>query len=183
MTMKYTIFALDDQSAAGIQRFHNFVAATTMTSTPQLLIGSWEGTPEISFIVTTEDFDFYLLGTCFVAEQECVMRFSECNKRYCELHYLRGEEYTGEVDVLGCLHTVSAEEAATHAGWSYRPDLGQFWAAKPGKPVYWSYRPDVGLYWAAKEGNPDRLTENVSKAPSGRPVTLSPGPLDTQPKL
>lgn len=159
--MKYTIFSIDKQSSpiwvnAFVGWFRSFGGVGEIVP----VIGCYKGETEVGFICHSDDFDKYVWGTLWVSQQESVMRVSECNKQYAKLEYgdfgIDKELNTAPVNYmegLGSLRCVTEEVAKAQDGWTYRPDLGQ--------------------YWVAVEGNPDivyqqesNMRDNMNKAPS-----------------
>jgi len=132
--MKYTIFSVDEPT--NLKEYSKFlhylsVLEATVATKGHIVpcVGSYKGKLEPSFICLTEDWNNHLADRSWVQNQECVMEVSECNKKYAQLRY-----QDGSTQYLGCLKSVSAEEACKHTGWTYRPDMDTYWVVVEGNP-------------------------------------------------
>jgi hypothetical protein len=120
---KYVIFSIDGQ--ADPLKYTAFVAMIhgdpRMKGNMIPMVGSWQGVTERSFIMLGIDFATCVLPTWY-ENQEAVLWITECDKRYATLEF-----YDGRTEYAGRLRPVTAKEALTQEGWTYRPDQGQYY--------------------------------------------------------
>lgn len=72
--MKYVLFSIDNWNdthtlAKFLRHIDTQRASSLMKGQMQMLIGSYQGTPELSFIMLTEDFDEWVIGSGYVDNQ------------------------------------------------------------------------------------------------------------------
>jgi hypothetical protein len=91
--------------------------------------GSYEGTIEKSYICNRKDFNEIVVDWGWVNNQHCVLGVTSCNKAYAQLEYS-----SGDLEEVGCMHSVTKEEALSSMTYTYRPDLDLYWVAKLGNP-------------------------------------------------
>jgi hypothetical protein len=97
--------------------------------------GSYEGTPEKSYICNRKDFNEIVVDWGWVNNQHCVLGVTSCNKAYAQLEYINGcFDQSGDIEQIGCMHSVTKEEALSSSAYTYRPDLDLYWIAKTGNP-------------------------------------------------
>jgi len=136
--MKYTIFSIDGEADRNtVATFvMEFKLADKTTGNLVPCEGSYKGVQETSFICLTSDFNNWVLRSGYVLNQESVLRVSECNKKYTTLEYLDKTFYPNPEkcrDVfLGCMKSVTKEEAYKQDAWTYRADLDQYFIAVAG---------------------------------------------------
>jgi hypothetical protein len=105
--------------------------------------GGYEGTLEKSYTCNRKDFNEIVVDWGWVHNQHCVLGITSCNKAYAQLEYVNGD-----IEQIGCMHSVTKEEALSSLEYTYRPDLN--------------------LYWIAKKGNPDNsFRESLERVKSG----------------
>lgn len=138
--MKYLCFSISDQSEEGLAEFAKYVRfeqeAGQIENNVITARGSWGGETEASFIMNSLDFLRAVEGTKYVVGQECIMEISECNKRYADIVHLDEEGMRLEISrfSVGCLKSVSREEAEANGDYTYRPDMDTYWIAQHGNP-------------------------------------------------
>ncbi len=129
--MPYVIFSIDNVSdthalAKFLRHIDTQSAMQKMRGNMVHCIGYWEGTLEPSFIMTLQDFTDHVKPFGFIDNQFCVM---ECNgkdsRQPCSLVYPDGRRET-----IGPMVEVSAADAMRLDAWTYRMDLGKYFAAK-----------------------------------------------------
>jgi hypothetical protein len=108
-------------------------------------IGLFEGTLEKSYLCNRKDFEEIVVDWGWVNNQHCVLGVTSCNKAYAQIEYI-----SRYIEQVGCMHSVTKEEALSSPAYTYRPDLDLYWIAKVGNPDN-SFRDskaraDMGLY-------------------------------------
>ena len=132
MTFAYVIFSIDNEDDPRVRRkFEGDFEDSVLTGSNLIkLIGAYKGETENAYLARVADFDAFVKPMGFVANQESILRVSECNKRYAVLEYLAD----GTQQDLGCLKDVPEAEAKAQEAWSYRPDIDVYWIAIKGNP-------------------------------------------------
>lgn len=135
---RYTIFSIDREYDEDVREAFEVFFEDTVGTVSRLVrcVGSYKGILETSWICSTNDFNNFIWGTKWVANQESVLLVSACNKQYASLMFSDFSKKDASVDTLslGSLKSVDAEEAMKHDAWTYRPDLGIYWIAVKGNP-------------------------------------------------
>jgi hypothetical protein len=125
------IFAIDDNNNPFIRgMFEAEFDEGRATGNLIRTIGSWEKITEWSYVCNREDFNEIVVNGKYVVNQECVLAVTSCNKAYAQLEDLD----TGAITQVGCMHSVTYEEAMKSKGYTYRPDTNAYWVAKRGNP-------------------------------------------------
>lgn len=134
--MRYTLFSIDDEASPALrQSFETMFKEDRRTVGSCIpLTGMYKGKREYSYICLSDDFNIFVLPMGFVANQESILRISECNKKYTTLVILSG----GSEKHLGCMKSVTEEQAMKSDAWSYRPDLDQYFIAVKGNNDHYS---------------------------------------------
>lgn len=122
--MRYTIFSIDDEKSATLRQSFEFMFKDDKRTVGNLipLVGCYNGKQENSYICYTTDFQSFVKPMGFVANQESILRVSECNKKYTVLEYLDDRQTVS----LGCMKSVTHREANFENDWTYRPDIDQY---------------------------------------------------------
>jgi hypothetical protein len=129
--MDYVIFSIDNSHDLHAKaKFLHYVdtlrAMDKLQGNMDLAIWYYKGVLEPSFVMLEQDFDEFVRYRGFVDNQESVLHVWD-KKMFCELEYLNSTQ----LDENRCrLHEVSAEEALTSEGFTYRPDLNKYWVMK-----------------------------------------------------
>jgi hypothetical protein len=137
---EYVVFAIDnDNDLHTNARFLRYVdelrAMSKMDGTMQLCIGSYLGQMERSYIVTFSDFIEHIMDSGYVDKQESVMvlRDGYYGKVYATLKFNNYgydmEDGRGDM-LLGILKAVDKDDALAEYGWTYRPDLNQYYVVE-----------------------------------------------------
>lgn len=128
--MKYTIFSIDGEHALWRREIFEsqFLSSGLTKGALMPMKGSYKGVEEYSWICLSDDFNKFVQPSGFVVNQESILRVSECNKKYTVLVELQGGNQTH----LGCMKSVTEEEAKAHEAWSYRIDLDQYFITVEG---------------------------------------------------
>jgi hypothetical protein len=137
---EYVVFAIDnDNDLHTNARFLRYVdelrAMQKMDGTMQLCIGSYLGQMERSYIVSFNDFIEHIMDSGYVDKQESVMvlRDGYYGKVYATLkfnnHGYDMEDGRGDM-FLGILKAVDKDDAMAEYGWTYRPDLNQYYVVE-----------------------------------------------------
>lgn len=144
--MKYTIFSIDGEDAFWNRHiFENLFLTSRHTLGKCIpLVGMYKGEHENSYICLSYDFNSFVLPMGFVTGQESILRVSECNKKYTDLIMLQG----GKQVHLGCMKSVTEEQAMREESWSYRPDLNQYFITVKGNNNHY---PDITEGVSAEE--------------------------------
>jgi hypothetical protein len=129
--MNYVIFSIDNAHELHAKaKFLRYVdtlrAMDKLQGNMALAIGYYKGVLEPSFVMLEQDFDEFVRYRGFVDNQESVLHVWD-KRMFCELEYLNSTQ----LDENRCrLYEVSAEEAFTSEGFTYRPDLNKYWVMK-----------------------------------------------------
>ena len=134
---EYVIFAIDnDNDLHTNARFLRYVdelrVMQKMEGKMQLCIGSYLDKMERSYIMSFNDFVDWIEKSGYVDEQESVLllRDGYYGKVYATLKYNNNgydmEDGTGDL-FLGVLRAVDKDHAMASYGWTYRPDLDQYY--------------------------------------------------------
>jgi len=140
---EYVIFAIDNDNdlhtnAKFLRYMDELRAMSKMDGTMQLCIGSYLDQMERSYIVTFNDFVDHIAESGYVDKQESVLllRDGYYGKVYATLKFNSAyntdwpAEFpnVGSDDLfLGVLRAVDKDEAMASYGWTYRPDLDQYY--------------------------------------------------------
>lgn len=124
--MHYVIFSIDNVSDLHTKaKFLRYVdtlrAMNYLKGTMKLCIGSYNGILEDSFIIRKDDFEERIRSSGHIDNQESILHIRG-KDMLCEFEYLNGG-----FDRAGRLVQVTASEAMTKSGWTYRPDLNIYW--------------------------------------------------------
>lgn len=132
---KFVIFSIDN-----VNDLHSLAKFTRYLDTRRsmgelrgnviICTGSYKGQLETSFLMRRDDFDEHIRNSVYIANQESILRVSECNKQYATLEYLKD----GRDEFIGSLKSVPKDEALMHDAWTYRPDINQYWVSVDGNP-------------------------------------------------
>ena len=133
---EYVVFAIDnDDDLHTNAKFLRYVdqrrAMQEMDGTMKLCIGSYLGKVERSYIVSFSDFVHHIMDSGYVDNQESIMvlRDGYYGKVYATLKYnnygYAMEDGSGDM-FLGILKPVDKDEAMANYGWTYRPDMDQY---------------------------------------------------------
>jgi len=133
---EYVVFAIDNDgdlhtNAKFLRYVDERVALQKMEGTMKLCIGSYLGHIERSYIVTFSDFVRHIMNSGYVDNQESIMvlRDGYYGKVYATLKYndhgYPMEDGLGDL-FLGILKPVDKDEAMANYGWTYRPDINQY---------------------------------------------------------
>lgn len=122
--MKYTIFSIDDQASPTLRQSFEFMFKRDKRTKGNLipLSGCYKGVKENSYICLSVDFNSFVQPMGFVANQQSILRMSECNKKYTVLVELSG----GAETHLGCMKSVRDWDLSPNQDYSYRPDIDTF---------------------------------------------------------
>jgi len=135
--MPYVIFSIDNVSDTHtLAKFTRHIdtqsAMQKMRGIMVHCIGYWEGTLEPSFIMMLQDFNDHVRPFGFVDNQICVIECMQSlhprgkdSQRPCYLVYPDGRRET-----IGSMMEISAADAMRLDAWTYRMDLGKYFAAK-----------------------------------------------------
>lgn len=122
----YVIFSFDKNSDihAGA-KFYRFIdtlrAMGKLRGNVVKCFGMYAGVIEDSFIARRDDFFEHIFHSGFVSGQESFLMVPDDVKQPASLYY----QTTGKYDTLGKL--VVSEDMPNTIGWTYRPDLEQYW--------------------------------------------------------
>lgn len=162
--MKYTLFSIDQQDPEGLTGFisewKNFPA---LRGNLIPCHGKWEGIIEASFCSLSTDYDLMKESNAhFFQNQKAVLRISENNNQEAWIEYCGKFKTTSR---LGVLRAVDRATAIKHDGWTYRPDLNQYWIIdlnddfERRKAAYAAYRFVSGV-----EGYNERIAQQLATA-------------------
>jgi len=87
-----------------------------------ILQGSYNGVPELSFSCHRKDFEDYVVRYGWVVNQTCVLVVREDNTAYLE--------YPSSTMELGIFTNVSEAEAKMSTGWTYNPEDRTWWTTR-----------------------------------------------------
>lgn len=131
--MDYVIFAIDNDAdlhtnAKFLRHVDQLRAMGKLNSSMKLVIGSYLGKLERSYILRKDDFETYVLESGYVDDQESflVLRDGYYGVVYATLEYQAGRKV-----FLGTMEQVDADEALGSAAWTYRPDLNAYFITNP----------------------------------------------------
>lgn len=129
--MNYVIFSIDNAHELHAKaKFLRYVdtlrAMDKLQGNMVLAIGYYKGVLEPSFVMLEQDFDEFVRHRGFVDGQESVLHVWD-KRMFCELEYLNSTQLDEHSHRL---YEVSAEEALTSEGFTYRPDLNKYWVMK-----------------------------------------------------
>ena len=136
---EYVVFAIDNDgdlhtNAKFLRYIDERVAMQKMKGKMKLCIGSYLGQIERSYIVTFDDFMTHISHSGYVDQQESIMvlRDGYYGKVYASLKYSDiGFPSDGLTDLfLGILKPVDKDEAMANDGWTYRPDINQYFVVE-----------------------------------------------------
>ena len=124
--MHYVIFSIDNVSDLHTKaKFLRYVdtlrAMSVLKGNMKLCIGMYQGILEDSFIIRGDDYDAHIRLSGYLDKQESILHIRG-KTMLCEFEYLNGG-----FDRAGRLVQVTASEAMTKSGWTYRPDLNIYW--------------------------------------------------------
>lgn len=124
--MHYVIFSIDGVSDLHTKaKFLRYVdtlrAMNILKGNMKLCIGMYNGVLEDSFIIRGDDYNNHIRLSGYLKEQECVLHVRG-KSMLCEFEYSGGE-----IEYAGRMLQVTASEAMTKSGWTYRPDLNIYW--------------------------------------------------------
>lgn len=137
---EYVIFAIDNDADLHTNaKFLRYVderqAMGKMKGKMKLCIGSYMGVMERSYIVRWDDFVEHIAESGYVDNQESilVLRDGYYGKVYATLKY-NDHGYPMEDGLsdlfLGILKAVDKDEAMDNDGWTYRPDINQYFVVE-----------------------------------------------------
>lgn len=127
--MSIVIFAIDNQSPFNHMLFRSMFAGADTAGQLIPVIGSYKCETEFAYICLREDFNDFVEPNGFCEEQESILEATQCNKQYATLVYEDGTR-----EGIGSMQVVSQSEAAMHDGWTYRPDMNQWFVCKKENP-------------------------------------------------
>lgn len=124
--MHYVIFSIDNVSDLHTKaKFLRYVdtlrAMNVLKGNMKLCIGMYQGILEDSFIIRGDDYDAHIRLSGYLDKQRSILHIRG-KTMLCEFEYLNGG-----FDRAGRLVQVTASEAMTKSGWTYRPDLNTYW--------------------------------------------------------
>lgn len=124
---KYVIFSVDNadnlHSLSKAMRYLDTVQAMDIGTTIINCVGMCEGKFEVPFICTLDVFNKHVKDCPFVQDQATYLLVEDGHKRiYGSLYTWDGTKFHS-----GVIEEVSAEEAMSHDGWTYRPDIDKYW--------------------------------------------------------
>ena len=124
--MHYVIFSIDNVSdihtkAKFLRYIDTLRAMCILKGDVKLCIGMYNGVLEDSFIVRGDDYANHVRLSGYVSNQESILHVRG-KSMMCEFEFLNGGFDTG-----GRMVQVTASEAMTKSGWTYRPDLNIYW--------------------------------------------------------
>ena len=124
--MHYVIFSIDNVSDLHTKaKFLRYVdtlrAMNILKGNMMLCIGMYDGVLEDSFIIRGDDYNSHIRLSGYLKEQECVLHVRG-KSMLCEFEY-----GGGKTKYAGRMLQVTASEAMTKSGWTYRPDLNIYW--------------------------------------------------------
>ena len=125
--MRYTLFSIDNPTASVVAQFFATFNATPGTQGNLIqCLGKWNNEPqETSFCALSHDFDLmHSHHPQYFRKQSAVLRVSENNNQEAFIEWLYRP---CTVERLGVLRAVDQQTALKHQGWTYRPDLNQYW--------------------------------------------------------
>jgi hypothetical protein len=127
MIFEKTIFAIDGgHKLRNVKKFTKFLdqlVAMDRISQPALCIGNWGGIMENSYMMDSRDFNAFIRGRSFVAEQECVMLVPGDVRQPCTLDYL----HSPTKEAMNPMREVSALQALSeNIGWTYVLATGKY---------------------------------------------------------
>lgn len=133
--MAYIIFSIDEVNdvhtlAKFLRHMDTQKALGKMEGAMRILMGSYKGVMEQSFICTEGDFNNHVSPMGFTTNQESVLRLYETSngrtapRSFADLIY-----NSGDMDSLGEFKEVSRELAMTLDGWTYDPMMDTYYAA------------------------------------------------------
>ena len=128
--MPYVIFSIDNVSdthalAKFLRHIETQSAMQKMRGKMVHCVGCYKGTLEASFILTQDDFDNHVKPHGFVDNQESILICADDTRQPCFLLYGNGETYR-----VGIMQEINARDAMRLDAWTYRMDLGKYFAAK-----------------------------------------------------
>lgn len=134
--MSYIIFSIDEVNdvhtlAKFLRHMDTQKALGKMEGAMRILMGSYKGVMEQSFICTEGDFNNHVAPMWFTTNQESVLRLYETSngrtspRTFADLIY-----NSGDIDSLGEFKEVTRELAMTLDGWTYDPMMDTYYAAR-----------------------------------------------------
>lgn len=129
--MRYTLFSIDNDNAENVSKLHSLwndrIKRGQLQGNLVQCVGKWRNEPEeTSFCALSVDFNYMLrhFSRDFFHNQRAVLRVSENNNQEAVLDWLRRPMIQ---ERLGVLRAVDRATAMRSEGWTYRPDLDQYW--------------------------------------------------------
>lgn len=129
MTNAVAIFSVDNvDELRSLRKFTKYIdqlkAMNKLQGDPKLCFGMYKGVMEQSFIMTLQDFLWYVRTTPWFQGQEAYMVVDEGHKG---VMYASMVSKSDQWTPLGRLIEVTQQTAFEKSGWTYRPDMNTFW--------------------------------------------------------